>query len=221
MNNMTVNPAEQEYLKQIYLHTNDLLKDMHTKELAMLVNIKPASVTDMVKKLATKDLVVYNKHHGCRLSEKGVSEALQIIRRNRLWELFLVNKLNMDWKEIHPIASKLQCLTSNYLIDKLSAFLGNPTYDPHGEAIPDKEGNMPETDSMEVYDLRLNQTAKVFGYRDTSSAFLEYIEKLNLLIGTTIKIISLVSYNDSLEILVNGKHNYILSKEISQKIFVR
>jgi DtxR family Mn-dependent transcriptional regulator len=214
-------PAEQEHLKQIYLHTGGKTKNTHTNELAVLVNTKPSSVTDMIRKLATKELVIYDKHHGCRLSEKGFKEALQIIRRNRLWDLFLFDKLLMDWKEIDQIASKLQSLTSIELTEKLSAFLGHPTYDPHGEAIPYQKGGMPKTDSFEVYDLKLNEVAIVFGYRDTSPNFLKYIEKLNLLIGRTIKIISIIPYDNSLEVIVDYKYPYILTKEIAQKVYVK
>ena len=212
--------AEQEYLKQIYLLTSDKNEKIHTKELAAMVSTKPASVTDMIKKLAAKNLIIYNKYRGCCLSGKGLKEALQIIRRNRLWELFLVEKLGMDWKEVHAIASQLQGIPSKELINKLSLFLGHPTYDPHGEAIPDTKGKLPATDFMEVYDLKMNQPAKVSGYRDTGKPFLQYIEKLQLLIGASLQIISVMEYDHSLEIMVDEKHLYIISKESSQKIYV-
>lgn len=221
MHNVNLTPAEQEYLKQIYLHIGGEVKNIHTNELALLVNTKPSSVTDMVGKLASKELVIYDKHRGCRLSEKGLGEALQIIRRNRLWELFLFDKLSMDWKEIGLIASKLQNLTCSKLTEKLSVFLGHPTYDPYGEAIPDQKGGMPDVDSIEIYDMKLNQLAIVSGYRDTSTTFLEYIEKLNLLIGKKITIIALVSYDNSLEVMIADSHSCIISKEIAQKIYVK
>lgn len=214
-------PAEQEYLKQIYLYANGTEKNIHTKQLALLVNAKPPSVTDMLGKLAKKELVSYDKYHGCKLSKTGLEHSLQIIRRNRLWELFLVDKLSMDWKEIDQLAGKLQNLASSELTEKLSAFLGDPTHDPHGEAIPDEKGELPDCDNMEVYDLKMNQKATVCGYRDTSPTFLEYIEKLNLLIGKEIRIISLVAYQDSVEVVVNEEYTHILSRDSAQKIFVK
>jgi DtxR family Mn-dependent transcriptional regulator len=212
--------AEQEYLKQIYLYTSGKNEEIHTKELAAMVAAKPASVTDMMKKLAAKNLIIYNKYRGCYLSNKGLKEALQIIRRNRLWELFLVEKLGMDWKEVYAIASQLQSISSKELTDKLSFYLGYPTYDPHGEAIPDAKGKLPATDFMEVYDLKMNQAAKVIGYKDTGESFLQYIEKLQLLPGASLEIISVIEYDKSLEIFVDKKYRYIISKESSQKIYV-
>lgn len=218
---IVISSAEQEYLKQICLHTLDRVKNIQTKELAELVKTKPSSVTDMVRKLAAKELVIYDKHHGCRLSERGLREALQIIRRNRLWELFLFEKLEMDWKEIDHVASKLQSLTTEGLAEKLSIFLGHPTYDPHGEAIPGQKGIIPMDDFPEIYDLKILQRAEVFGFRDTSSKFLEYIEKLNLMIGTSIKVIGMIAYNNSVEIMANNQQTFILSKETAQKIYVK
>lgn len=221
MDSFVLTPAEQEYVKHIYLYTQNKEKTIQTKHLASMANTKPSSVTDMVVKLANKGLVVYEKHHGCYLSDTGMKEALQIIRRNRLWELFLCEKLDMDWKEVDETASKLQGLTSPALTEKLSAFLGHPTYDPHGETIPDQKGKIPNTENLDLYDLKLNQSAKVFGYRDTSLSFLEYIAKLNLLIGNSIKITSILSYENSVEVVISEKQSFVLSKELAQKIYIK
>jgi DtxR family Mn-dependent transcriptional regulator len=212
--------AEQEYLKQIYLYTSKKEEKIHTKELAEMAGTKPASVSAMIKRLAAKNLIIYKKYQGCSLSAKGLKDALQIIRRSRLWELFLVEKMGMDWKEVYPIASQLQGISSKELINKIELFLGHPTYDPHGEVIPDTNGKLPATDFIEVYDLKINQPAIVFGYRDTGKSFLQYIEKLQLLIGASLEIISAIEYDQSLEILVDKKYRYIISKESSQKIYV-
>lgn len=213
--------SEQEYLKQIYLYTQASGDMIHTKQLAIQVNARSASVTDMVKRLAGKEWVIYNPYRGCCLSDKGKGAALQVIRRHRLWELFLAEKLGIDWKEVHTIATKLQSIQSDELIDKLSEYLGNPTYDPHGEAIPDGEGNVPATDYPEVYDLKIGQEAIVFGYRDTGKAFLQYVEKLNLLIGVPVKVLSVIDYNFSIEILAGGSDQHIISKETAQQIYVK
>jgi len=212
--------AEQEYLKHIYLFTHGKSIKISTKHLAGLLNLTQASVTDMIKKLANKELIKYNKYYGCSLSDKGLKEALQITRRNRLWELFMVNKLGMDWKEVDVIATQLQSITSRELIDRLFLFLGQPTYDPHGEGIPDHKGKMPKTDSLNINELKLRQPAKVFGYRDTVKPFLEYIEKLQLRIGTTVEVVSQIEYGLSVEILVNKTVRHVISKETAQKIYV-
>ena len=183
-------PSEQEYLKQIYLYTSGKGDIMHTKKLADLVKVNSASVTDIVKRLAKKKMLIYTPYHGCSLSKSGKNEALQIIRRHRLWELFLSEKLDIGWKEIHPMASYLQGLQNDLLIEKLSLFLGHPVSDPHGEPIPDKNGKFQDSNSLEILDLKINQAATISGYRESSREFLEYMEKLNLLIGSEIQIIS-------------------------------
>lgn len=212
--------TEQEHIKQIYLSLAESMATMHTRELAEMVGSRPASVTDMIKKLAKKQLIIYKKSHGFSLTAEGKREALQVIRRHRLWELFLGEKLGIDWKEIHEIANQLQSITTGMLIDHLEAYLGFPVYDPHGEVIPDAAGHLPLTDRMEIYDLKVNQEATVAGFRDSGKAFLEYIEKMKLLIGAKMMILSLVEYNQSLEIKVNNKDTFIISKETAQKIYV-
>lgn len=212
--------AEQEYIKQIYLGETESNKIMRTRDLAELIGARPSSATDMVKRLTQKGLLIYRKNHGFSLSDTGLIEALKIVRRHRLWELFLTDQLKIDWKEVHGMASELQSLSSDLLINQLEAYLGYPIYDPHGEAIPDVDGNLPLTERMEVYDLKVNQQATVISYRDTSKAFLSYMEKLGLLIGRKIKIRSLVDYNHSIEIGTEQGTQFIITKETAQKIYV-
>jgi DtxR family Mn-dependent transcriptional regulator len=213
-------PAEQEYIKQIYLGTTNGHRPMQTRLLAEMVNAKPSSATDMVKKLTLKGLVDYKKSHGFELTEKGIQQALQIVRRHRLWELFLTDNLKIDWKEVHLIANEMQSIDNSLLTDKLEAYLGFPVYDPHGEVIPGALGQLPETERMEIYDLKVAQQATVTGYRDSSKPFLAYIEKLGLLIGTNFRVSSLIDYNHSIEIQVAQKKSFIITKETAQKIYV-
>jgi DtxR family Mn-dependent transcriptional regulator len=216
----TLSAAGQEYIKQIYLGSAEKQTTMHTKELAERIGANPASVTDMIKKLAQKQLINYQKGHGFSLNEKGNLEALLVIRRHRLWELFLGEKLGINWKEIHDIANRLQNIDAELLISSLEAYLGFPVYDPHGEVIPDASGHLPYTDRVEIYDLKVNQGATISGFRDSGKAFLEYIEKLKLLIGNKVRIISLIEYDKSLEIEVNTSEIFIITKETAQKIYV-
>ncbi len=212
--------AEQEYTKQIYLGISNGQSPMHTHVLAELVGARPSSATDMVKKLTLKGLVNYRKSHGFSLTESGEQMALQVIRRHRLWELFLTENLKIDWKEVHAMANELQCINSDLLINSLEAYLGYPVYDPHGEVIPDAKGQIPQTERMEIYDLKVNQGAKVSGFRDSGKPFLAYIEKLGLLIGQKFKVKSLIDYNHSVEIKPNGGSSFIITKETAQKIYV-
>jgi DtxR family Mn-dependent transcriptional regulator len=212
--------AEQEYIKQIYTGTAAGHVPMHNHVLAELVGAKPSSATDMVKKLTVKGLVNYRKNHGFSLTENGEQVALQVIRRHRLWELFLTENLKIDWKEVHGMANELQSITNERLVNSLEAYLGYPVYDPHGEIIPDANGHLPHTERMEIYDLKLNQEATVSGFRDSGKAFLAYIEKLGLLIGVKVKVKSLIEYNHSVEIAINQAPSFIITKETAQKIYV-
>lgn len=212
--------AEQEYIKQIYTGIGNGHVPMHTHVLAELVGAKSSSATDMVKKLTLKGLVNYRKSHGFSLTESGEQLALQVIRRHRLWELFLTENLKIDWKEVHAMANELQAIDSELLISSLETYLGYPVYDPHGEVIPDAKGHLPQTERMEIYDLKVNQDATVSGYRDSSAAFLAYIEKLGLLIGVRVQVSSLIEYNHSVEIAINRLPSFIITKETAQKIYV-
>lgn len=211
--------TEQEYLKQVYLATADSGRAVHNKELAWRVGATAASATDMVRKLAKKGLLIYHKSRGFELSENGLLEALQVIRRHRLWELFLTDKLGMDWKVVHAIACELQSVNHPELTDGLHQFLGQPVFDPHGEPIPAADGSLPDADRLEVYDLKIGETAKITGYRESSSEFLAYMERLGLLIGSKLSIRSLISYDQSLEVETSDQL-FIIQKETAQKIYV-
>src|ERR1017187_344034 len=171
-NGLQMTPTEQGYLKQIYLHASGKGDIMHTKQLAELVKVKSASVTDIVKRLAKKKLLIYNRYYGCSLSKSGKKEAIQVIRRHRMWKLFLAEKLGIDWKDIYQIAAQLQSIQSDVLIEKLSCYLGHPALDSHGEPIPDKNGKFRGIISLEIGGLKTNQPAIAFGYRDTGKEFL-------------------------------------------------
>jgi DtxR family transcriptional regulator, Mn-dependent transcriptional regulator len=213
-------PTEQEYLKQIYMGIANGQNPMHTYLLADQVGAKPASVTDMIKRLSKKGLLNYRKSLGFTLSDKGTFEALQVIRRHRLWELFLAEYLEIDWKEVHTIATELQSVTNSHLIEALEIFMGRPVYDPHGELIPDAQGNLPQLNRREIYDMRIGEEALITGYRDTGTPFLLYVEKLGLLMGRRVVINEILEYNHSLEIKAEGMSPVIIGKETAQKIYV-
>jgi len=141
--------TEENYIKAIFkLEELNQSKAVSTNDIAIKLSMQPASVTDMIKRLAEKKIVSYKKYHGVLLTVKGKKIALTIIRKHRLWEVFLVKKLNFKWDEVHEIAEQLEHINSNELVEKLDDFLGNPKFDPHGDAIPDKEGNMRVVNSI-------------------------------------------------------------------------
>ena len=140
--------SEENYLKAIYALNRKGEDKVSVKNIADYMGNSPASVVDMLKKLSAQKLVDYDKKSGADLSESGRLVALNIIRKHRLWEVFLCEKLGYTWDKVHDIAEQLEHIKSNDLADRLSDYLGNPKFDPHGDPIPDKKGNLPKKDKM-------------------------------------------------------------------------
>ncbi|AGA79765.1 metal-dependent transcriptional regulator [Echinicola vietnamensis] len=212
--------AEENYLKAIYhlseggqhnVSTNDLSKEMKTK---------PASVSDMLRRLAEKAVINYRKYYGVTITEEGKKSALQIIRKHRLWEVFLVEKLMFSWDEVHEVAEELEHIKSNLLIQRLDDFLGNPKYDPHGDPIPDEYGDVKARPRMPLHDLHVNDGGQIVAVKDSSAAFLRYLDKVGAYIGARIKILDKVEFDGSLEILVDNKKTLFMSKDVAANILI-
>lgn len=211
--------TEENYLKAIYHLSQGALKSVLTNEIAEAMATKPASVTDMVKRLATKNLITYERYYGVKVTKMGKSEALSIIRKHRLWETFLVDKLGFHWDEVHDVAEQLEHIHSPVLIEKLDEFLGYPAVDPHGDPIPDKNGKFNVSRQIPLAEASRKKTIIVRAVKDSSPSFLQYLNRVGVQIGTAIKIIDKAEYDNSLEILVDGKKKF-LSKEASENILV-
>jgi DtxR family transcriptional regulator, Mn-dependent transcriptional regulator len=211
--------TEENYLKAIYHLSDGGAKAVLTNAIAEAMETKPASVTDMVKRLATKNLINYEPYHGAHVTKHGKAEALNIIRKHRLWETFLVDKLGFHWDEVHDVAEQLEHIHSPVLIEKLDEFLGHPLSDPHGDPIPDKNGKIHITRQIPISEASGKKTMVVRAVKDSSPAFLQYLNKIGIQIGTTIKIIEKNEYDNSLEIVVDGKKKSI-SKEVSENILI-
>ena len=212
--------SEENYLKTIYHLTNLTDSDVSTNAIAEMMETKASSVTDMLKKLAEKDLVNYKKYQGVSLTEKGKLTAKMIVRKHRLWEVFLVEKLNFAWDEVHDIAEQLEHIKSEQLINKLDDFLGNPTEDPHGDPIPDAQGRMAKTDKQLLSDLAVNQSGICVGVKDSSADFLKYLDKQEIALGSKIEIISKETFDLSIKIMVNTKE-LTISNKIASNLFVK
>ena len=212
--------SEENYLKTIYHLTNLTDLEVSTNAIAEMMETKASSVTDMLKKLAEKDLVNYKKYQGVSLTDKGKLIAKMIVRKHRLWEVFLVDKLDFAWDEVHDIAEQLEHIKSEQLINKLDDFLGNPTEDPHGDPIPDAQGRMAKTDKQLLSDLAVNQTGICVGVQDSSAQFLKYLDKQKIALGSKIEIISKESFDLSIRIMVNDKELTISSK-IASNLYVK
>jgi len=212
--------SEENYLKTIYHLTNLSDSEVSTNAIAEMMETKASSVTDMLRKLSEKDLVNYKKYQGVSLTEKGKLIAKMIVRKHRLWEVFLVEKLDFSWDEVHDIAEQLEHIKSEQLINKLDDFLGNPTEDPHGDPIPDAQGRMAKTDKQLLSDLGINQIGICVGVKDSSADFLKYLDKQEIALGSKIEIISKETFDLSIKIKVDTKE-LTISNKIASNLFVK
>ena len=211
--------TEENYLKAIYHLSNGGQVAVLTNELAEAMSTKPASVTDMIKKLSLKKVITYEKYYGVSITKQGKTEALSIVRKHRLWETFLVQKLNFNWDQVHEVAEQLEHIQSSLLIEKLDEFLGYPVVDPHGHPIPDKHGKLYNDQQIPLGEFQGKKVAVVKAVKESSS-FLQYLSKIGVYIGAKIAILEKTEFDGSVEILIDGKKKVSISKEASQNILV-
>lgn len=210
--------TEENYLKAIY-HLSLQSGSVSTNQIAASLSTKAASVTDMIKKLAEKELINYTKYQGVTLTATGEKIAISIIRKHRLWEYFLVEKLNFKWDEVHDVAEELEHISSKELVDRLDDFMGHPKYDPHGDPIPDRNGQFKTHELKPVSALSVNESGIISGVRDHSAAFLQYLEKTKLTIGKKIKIAEFNDYDHSVTLQVEDKRIHI-SREVANNLLI-
>lgn len=211
--------AEENYIKSIY-HLQQSFESVTTNALADHIKTKPASVTDMLKKLQQKNLLNYNPYKGFKLSKEGNKAALNIIRRHRLWESFLVNQLQFSWEEVHEVAEQLEHVTSRKLVDKLDSFLGFPKFDPHGDPIPDSNGKINQQAQMPLTELPLNTIAVITSVQNQSSDLLTFLSNRNLYIGTKLEIKQKLSFDNSIEVKIKNRQSFHVSEQVANAINV-
>jgi DtxR family Mn-dependent transcriptional regulator len=211
--------AEENYLKSIYHLSQAGSKSVLTNELAEAMNTKAASVTDMIKKLSTKEFISYEKYYGVNLTAKGKAVALSVIRKHRLWETFLVEKLAFSWDEVHEVAEQLEHIQSKRLIEKLDEYLGFPKVDPHGDPIPDTNGKIKALQQVMLATLKPGADSIIVAVKDSDSQLLKYLDKIGARPGKTIKVIEREEYDGSMEVSINNQR-FFLSKEVSENILV-
>jgi DtxR family transcriptional regulator, Mn-dependent transcriptional regulator len=211
--------SEENYIKAIF----HLQKDgtVTTNELAGELQTRPASVTDMLKKLRTKKLVHYQAYHGFTLTTEGRKVALVIIRRHRLWEFFLAEKLKFSWEEVHEVAEDLEHVSSKKLIDKLDEYLGFPRFDPHGDPIPDANGKIETSKQISLAELPLNHAAIVCYVSDQSNEMLELLGHKKIAIGTKLEVKRKFGYDRSMEIKIRQQSPINISEQLAKNIFVK
>ncbi|PTT00651.1 iron-dependent repressor [Pedobacter sp. HMWF019] len=212
--------TEENYLKVIYHLSNLTTGTVQTNAIADKIQTRPASVTDMMKKLAEKQLINYVKYQGVTLTEKGKATAVNIVRKHRLWELFLVKTLNFKWDEVHEIAEELEHVNSPLLIERLDEYLGYPKNDPHGDPIPDKNGNFDSPALVKLSKLKPAEKGIVVGVSEHSSSFLKYLEKIKLTLGTAVEMIEVIEFDGSVDLLVEDTRKNV-SREVASHILMR
>ena len=212
--------SEENYLKTIFHLGGNEATPISTNAIAEQMETKPSSVTDMAKKLAEKGLVHYKKYQGVSLTDYGAKTALSIIRKHRLWEVFLVKKLEFTWDEVHEVAEQLEHIKSEKLIDKLDELLDFPKYDPHGDPIPTKDGKFMERDKQLLSEMPVNTQGVCVGVKDSSAPFLKFLDKNKIALGNAIKVLDKEDFDQSLHIQMDNRELRI-SHQIASNLYVK
>lgn len=212
--------TEENYLKAIYKLSLTAENGVSTNAIAEILATKPSSVTDMIKKLAEKKLVSYQKYQGVDLTKKGKEIAVSIIRNHRLWEVFLVKKLGFKWDEVHDLAEELEHINTHKLTERLDAFLDYPKFDPHGDPIPDKDGKITHHKDIVLSDLKKGEKGIVVGVKEHSKSYLNYLEQLKLVLGTEIEVEEIIDFDATMKILVESK-TIVVSHQASKNLIVK
>lgn len=211
--------TEENYLKAIYHLSNGGEKAVMTNELAEAMQTKAASVTDMIKKLSVKQLIQYEKYYGVKITTTGKQQALQIIRKHRLWETFLVEKLGFTWDEVHAVAEQLEHIQSPRLINKLEEFLGFPKTDPHGDPIPDQHGKIKPRVLIGLDQVEPGKKATISSVKDSDAELLKYLEKIGAKPGKSVHVIRREVYDKSIEVMIEKKKVF-LSLDVAKNILL-
>ncbi len=217
-----MNTSQENYIKAIYsLSEKSDSEYVNTSSIAEKLEMKSASVTEMLKKFESKKLIEYKKYKGAKLTKKGTSVALEIVRKHRLWEVFLVKKLNFKWDEVHDIAEQLEHIKSNELTDRLDDFLENPKFDPHGDPIPDKSGVITDNrNTLLLSEMAIRQAGVMTGVDDSSSMFLKYLERTYITLGQKIEVKDRLEFDNSLIILAGDKE-VTVSAQAANNIIIK
>ncbi len=212
--------SEENYLKAIFHLTTTEKKGISTNAIAEKLETKPSSVSDMIRKLSDKKVVSYKKYYGVALTNSGRKIAANIVRKHRLWEVFLVEKLHFSWDEVHDIAEQLEHIQSPKLIQQLDQFLGFPKQDPHGDPIPDEHGNLKSIEKCLLSTLSKNEFGICVGVDDSSSEFLQFLDKRGITLGKEIMVLEKEDFDDSLLISINSE-KMTISKKIATNLYIQ
>ena len=216
---MSFTTSEENYIKRIY-HLQQETGLVNTNSLAAEMQTRAASVTDMLKKLKGKKLLQYEKYKGFKLNEAGKKAALDVVRKHRLWEYFLVEHLKFDWDKVHPIAEQLEHISSEELVQRLDNFLGNPLFDPHGDPIPDKNGKIPVIKQQSLAEIPFKKNVTVSSVSNQTAQMLDMLKHYHISLGTQLIVLKRFEFDGSLEIKVIKQNACIISEQVAKNVFV-
>ena len=212
--------SEENYIKGIYHLSKAGEQSVSTNALSAHMETKPSSVTDMLKRLSEKSLVDYKKYRGVNLTGKGRASALQIIRKHRLWETFLVEKLDFSWDEVHEVAEQLEHIKSEKLINRLDTLLDYPDFDPHGDPIPDRDGVFKTREKKLLSALQEGQSGLCVGVADSSAAYLKFLDKHGIALGDSIRVLEKEAFDQSMKIRI-GDREISVSHRIADNLYIK
>ncbi|WP_323756604.1 metal-dependent transcriptional regulator [Roseivirga sp.] len=212
--------VEENYLKAIYHLSEGGKRSVNTNALAEEMKTAPASVSDMIKRLSEKKMVDYQKYRGVNVSEKGKFKALHVIRQHRIWKVFLVEKLNFQWDQLDEVAEQLEHIKSPLLLQRLDEFLGFPKFDPHGDPIPDENGQLIEKRKDPITQLPVGTSGIVVGVNGSSASFLKYLDKVGISIGTRLQIVDRMEFDGSVDVTIDGKKTITISMAVAENILL-
>ncbi len=218
---MKISKTEENYLKAIFSITEKNQPSASTNAISKKMKTSAASVTDMVKRLAKKKLVIHESHKGVHLTKAGNQIATMLVRKHRLWEVFLVEKLNFLWDEVHDIAEELEHIDSDELMIRLDDFLGNPKFDPHGDPIPDANGEFATRQQVALNELKVGEEGIVVGVRESSTPFLQYLDQLGVGLGVKVKVVEKYEYDNSIKIILNKTKEMVITGKVCQSLFLQ
>ena len=219
---MHLSPTEENYLKAIFKLTEEAEKpSATTNAIATEMNIAAASVTDMLRRLSEKELIHYEKYKGVHLEASGRKIATTLVRKHRLWEYFLVEKLKFEWDEVHDIAEELEHVHSDELVNRLDKYLGKPNFDPHGDPIPRADGTIPTRQLTPLSHLKVGQHGVLTGLQEHPDSLMRYLKKINIGIGTKIQVLELHDFDESMSVKINDEKEMELSEKVSKNLLLK
>jgi DtxR family Mn-dependent transcriptional regulator len=217
---MELSLSEENYLKAIYHLSGGGKEQVATNAISERLKTTPASVSDMIRKLSEKGMLHYQKYQGVTVSDEGAKSALRVIRKHRLWEVFLVSKLKFHWDEVHDVAEQLEHINSPLLIGRLDEFLGFPKFDPHGDPIPDEHGAIDAKPKKVLDSMTAGERGKLVALKDTEAGFLQYLDRINLHLGDSVEVVEVMEYDKSMLIEIKGLKQLSISQQVASNLLL-